>query len=54
MDFKFKMIETEEEGYLIVDIKTGNKLNLSCKKDVQQLTTLLNDWHNIITDKWGL
>ena len=43
-----------EEGYLIVDIKTGKKLNLTRKEDVQQLTSLLNDWHNIITDKWGL
>lgn len=48
------MLENKEGEYKIVDIKTGHELNLTCKEDVRQLTSLLNDWHNIIMDKWGL
>ena len=51
--YKFKMIESEN-GFIIEDVKNGHQLNLSNKEDVRQLTSLRNDWHNIITEKWGL
>ena len=53
MNYKFKLLTTEE-GYIIEDIKTHRQLNLNNKEDVLQLTRLLNDWHSIITNKWGL
>ena len=51
--YKFKIITTEN-GYMIQDTKTKKELDLNNYEDVKQLNELLNDWYNIITDKWGL
>lgn len=53
MEYKFKLIENEK-GFIIKDVKTGHQLDLTSREDVLHLTRLLNDWHSIITDKWGL
>lgn len=52
-DEKFQM-KINEDHISIIDTETGRKLDLNNKYHVKQLIRLLNDWRNIIMDKWGL
>ncbi len=53
VDEKFQM-KTYEDHISIIDTETGRELNLNDKWHVKQLIGLLNDWRNIIKDKWGV
>lgn len=47
-------IKVEKDHIIVVDVETGRQLNMNDKYHVKQLVNLLNDWHKIILDKWGL
>ena len=53
VDEKFQM-KTYEDHISVIDTETGRELHLNDKWHVKQLIGLLNDWRNIIKDKWGV
>ena len=54
MDEDKFQIRVEKDRVIVVDVETGRQLDMNDKYHVKQLVTLLNDWHKIILDKWGL
>ena len=49
---KFQM-KVREDYISIIDVETGRQLDLNNRWHVKQLINLLNDWHNILKNKWG-
>ena len=50
---KFSVKVTHDKIY-VKDNTTGKRLDLTDKYQVKQLVKLLNDYYNIIKDKWGI
>lgn len=50
---KFSVKVTYDKIY-VKDNTTGKRLDLTDKYQVKQLVNLLNDYYNIIKDKWGI
>lgn len=44
----------EDDKIIIIDTETGKILDMTDKYQVKQLVNILNDYHQIILDKWGL
>ncbi|MBQ6219953.1 MAG: hypothetical protein IJH63_00710 [Methanobrevibacter sp.] len=50
---KFEL-RVKDEKIFVKDNETGRVLDLNNKYHAKQLITLLNDYYNIVKNKWGL